>query len=131
MISSSKRATVLKTWALPRLPEAGIEIPCEALADHRLTYLDYEGPISGGRGTVSRWDQGTFAVEVWTDNEILVELAGGQLAGRVDIAAAGRFARTMAVRVDAGDRLNRVCHLAISVVPATTNAPSSKRIVST
>ncbi len=50
---------VLKTWALPRLPEPGIELPCDALADHRPIYLDYEGPISGwprhGR-TLGPWD---------------------------------------------------------------------------
>ena len=75
----------LKSWALPRLPEAGLEIACDALADHRSIYLDYEGPISGGRGTVTRWDQGTFAIESWTDNEIIVALAGTQLAGRVQL----------------------------------------------
>ena len=76
---------VLKTWALPHLPEPGLEIPCEALADHRPMYLDYEGPISGGRGTVARWDQGTYSVERWTDDEIVVELAGAKLAGRVEL----------------------------------------------
>ena len=50
---------MLKTWACREPPQAGVEIPCEALADHRLAYLDYEGPISGGRGSVTRWDRGT------------------------------------------------------------------------
>ncbi len=49
---------VLKTWALPQPPASGVEIECEALADHRLAYLDYEGPVSGGRGSVARWDRG-------------------------------------------------------------------------
>ena len=62
-------------------------------------YLDYEGPISGGRGTVTRWDQGTYSVELWTDDEIIVELAGGKLAGRVELR---RQAGAMAVRVAAG-----------------------------
>ncbi len=75
----------LKTWALPRLPEAGLEISCEALIDHRPLYLDYEGPISGSRGTVTRWDQGTYSVELWTDDEILVELAGAKLSGMVGL----------------------------------------------
>jgi hypothetical protein len=76
---------VLKTWALPHLPEKCLEIPCEALADHRPVYLDYEGPISGGRGTVQRWDQGTYSVQQWTEGEITVELAGAKLEGRVEL----------------------------------------------
>jgi hypothetical protein len=27
---------VLKTWALPQPPEAGVEMVCDALPDHRL-----------------------------------------------------------------------------------------------
>ena len=81
---------MLKTWALPQLPEPGLEIPCDALADHRPLYLDYEGPISGGRGTVARWDHGTYRVELWRDDEIIVELAGAKLAGRVELRRAGR-----------------------------------------
>jgi len=78
-------AETLKTWALPRLPEAGLEIACNALPDHRLVYLDYEGPIAGGRGSVARCDQGTFTIETWTDNEIIVELAGAKFSGRVEL----------------------------------------------
>ena len=53
---------VLKTWALPEPPRPGVEMECEALGDHRLAYLDYEGPISGDRGSVVRWDRGEYAV---------------------------------------------------------------------
>ena len=38
---------VLRTFALPRWPAAGEVTAAEALADHRLAYLDYEGPITG------------------------------------------------------------------------------------
>ncbi len=30
-----------------------------ALVDHRAVYLDYEGPVSGGRGEVKRVERGT------------------------------------------------------------------------
>src|ERR1700722_15436128 len=76
---------VLKTWALPRLPEPGLEIPCEALADHRPLYLDYEGPISEGRGTVTLWDQGEYAVERWAEGQIDVLLAGSKIAGSIEL----------------------------------------------
>ena len=50
----------LRTWRLRSQPEAEGEIDAEELGAHRLAYLDYEGPISGGRGTVTRWDHGTY-----------------------------------------------------------------------
>src|SRR5580693_5814528 len=77
--------SVLKTWALPKLPEAGVEIECEALPDHRPVYLDYEGPISGGRGSVSRWDRGEFVAHVWDELEVQAEFDGERLAGRVEL----------------------------------------------
>jgi hypothetical protein len=76
---------VLKTWALPCAPAEGVEIECEALADHRLAYLDYEGPISGDRGAVTRWDQGMYSVERQNDKEWTVTLAGDRLAGHATL----------------------------------------------
>jgi len=51
----------LRTWRLLSEPGAGRVVPAERLGDHRLAYLDYEGPVSGGRGVVARWDHGTYA----------------------------------------------------------------------
>jgi hypothetical protein len=51
---------VLRTWRLAEPPESGKTVVAEALDDHRLHYLDYEGPVSGGRGEVVRWDAGEF-----------------------------------------------------------------------
>jgi hypothetical protein len=51
---------VLRTWRLLAEPAARQSVPAERLADHRLAYLDYEGPVSGGRGSVARWDHGTY-----------------------------------------------------------------------
>lgn len=73
---------VLKTWTLPRLPEPGVEMECEALADHRLAYLDYEGSISGDRGGVTRWDHGKYVTEHQSNLEWTVELAGEKITGR-------------------------------------------------
>ena len=44
----------LATWALKHSPDSAQPIAAEQLPDHRLAYLDYEGPISGGRGAVTR-----------------------------------------------------------------------------
>lgn len=76
---------VLKTWALSQEPAEGVEIAAEALADHRLAYLDYEGPVSGGRGTVVRWDQGDYRLVSQRDDEWIVELSGERLSGRATL----------------------------------------------
>ena len=72
----------LKTWALPRPPAPGADMPCEALGDHRLAYLDYEGPISGDRGSVTRWDRGTYGTERQSETQWVVNLAGEKLTGK-------------------------------------------------
>lgn len=72
---------VLKTWALARAPDAAPEQTAEALADHRPHYLDYEGPVSGNRGTVHRWDQGDYSIEQQTADRWRVLLAGSILRG--------------------------------------------------
>lgn len=53
------------TWELLELPlswhKEGVAGPLSAhrLPDHRLYYLDYEGPVSGDRGRVIRWAAGS------------------------------------------------------------------------
>lgn len=76
----------LRTWALAEPPVADRAIDAEALPDHRSSYLDYEGPISGNRGTVTRWDAGKFQWERNTPREIVVRLDGRVLTGRLTLA---------------------------------------------
>jgi DNA polymerase Ligase (LigD) len=76
---------VLRTWALAELPQMSVPshpVDAERLADHRLAYLDYEGPVSGGRGTVSCVDAGTFETLVADDDSWDVAIAGKTLRGR-------------------------------------------------
>ena len=72
---------VLLTWALPKVPRVGEAVAAEQLADHRREYLDYEGPVSGDRGSVRRWDEGAFQWLQRTEQRILVELTGRRLSG--------------------------------------------------
>lgn len=84
-----ERGDVLLTWRLVREPVDGssLPIPAEKLGDHRRAYLDYEGPLSGGRGSVRRVDAGTFEFEAATPDEYEIRLGGGRLIGRFSLAA--------------------------------------------
>lgn len=75
----------LATWALPEPPDSTAAMTVEALPDHRLAYLDYEGPISAARGSVTCWDRGTYRLERQTDTELAVILAGEKLTGRATL----------------------------------------------
>lgn len=79
-------AGALRTWALEQTPHDGLEINAEQLADHRVAYLELEGEISGGRGTVTRVDCGTYSVTRETEDELLLEVRGAQLVGQALLA---------------------------------------------
>lgn len=71
---------VLKTWRLAEEPGSGRTVPAELLPDHRIEYLDYEGPVSGDRGTVHQFDAGTFT-RLDNPSKTAVRLAGKKLNG--------------------------------------------------
>jgi hypothetical protein len=72
---------VLRTWRLARPPRQGETVAAEAAFDHRPFYLDYEGPVSGNRGTVVRWDAGTFTWLEEGEDRVAVRLHGQRLRG--------------------------------------------------
>lgn len=72
-------AEAARTWRLLSQPEAGPQIPAELLADHRLLYLSYEGPISGNRGCVRRVCAGTYVVAAADDQSLQLRLQGTSL----------------------------------------------------
>jgi hypothetical protein len=78
----------LRTWRLAQPPEGDGPIDAEELADHRLAYLDYEGPVSGGRGTVARWDVGTYETIELTAERVVVRLAGEKSRGAAELRRA-------------------------------------------
>lgn len=71
----------LRTWRLLGDPASGVEVAAEPLADHRLAYLDYEGPLSGNRGRVARWDRGEYAIQEERDDRLVLRLRGNRLRG--------------------------------------------------
>jgi hypothetical protein len=79
---------ILRTWRLARAPDETVPIDAEALADHRLAYLDYEGPVSGNRGSVRRFDRGEYVLVRETVDHLEVQLKGTILHGRAVIERA-------------------------------------------
>ncbi|MCA9052572.1 MAG: hypothetical protein KDA75_01990 [Planctomycetaceae bacterium] len=78
-----------RTWRLLGEPGCNREIAAEPLPDHRLLYLDYEGPVSGDRGSVERWDRGTYIIVSETADSLVVLLDGERGLGRGCLSRAG------------------------------------------
>jgi hypothetical protein len=75
----------LRTWRLVETPDSDLVIAARHIGDHRLVYLDYEGPVSGGRGVVLRWDFGTFDWLVDDRDYTIVVLRGERLRAKVSL----------------------------------------------
>jgi hypothetical protein len=78
-----ERDGALETWALPMPPTLDSTQTGQRLADHRIHYLDYEGPVSGNRGTVKRWDWGTYLLLDSSPGLREIQLSGQQHTGHV------------------------------------------------
>ncbi len=79
----------LRTWTIESELAPHCDVAAQALADHRLEYLKYQGPVSGGRGTVTQWDRGEYTLERDSDNEWQALLSGARLVGRVSLRRSG------------------------------------------
>lgn len=64
-----------RAWRLLRQPCRDEPIAIQSIADHRLFYLDYEGPVSENRGHVIRVFHGTCRVRFENSRALLIELA--------------------------------------------------------
>jgi hypothetical protein len=80
-----EQGDALRTWALDELPIDDHPVAAEQLADHRLAYLDYEGPVSGNRGEVRRADAGEFEVLKDAPERFVVFLHGRRFQGRWEL----------------------------------------------
>lgn len=87
-----EQGETLATWQLARDPavlapeDAGEIIPAKRIGDHRRAYLEYEGPVFGQRGHVTRVDKGTYELITRTPTERLVRLHGDLLRGLFRVA---------------------------------------------
>jgi len=85
----------LRSWRLLQRPDAcgEAEISGESIPDHRIAYLDYEGPVSGHRGSVTRYEQGTYVLTSETEHSLTIQLSSEKLRGEVQICGQGRSVR--------------------------------------
>ena len=72
---------VLASWALPRgVPtDPATNRLAVRTEDHPLEYATFEGEIPAGEygaGTVSIWDQGSYELEKWREDEVIAVLQG-------------------------------------------------------
>ena len=78
---------MLATWQIAadplKNPSAGEPPgrPARRIGDHRRAYLDYEGEVSGNRGTVQRVDQGLWQPIEQAEDGWRVRLDGRHLKG--------------------------------------------------
>lgn len=120
-------AGALRTWAIRELPRSwdatagpvpsGCSgegssvriastntVPAEQIPDHRLAYLDYEGPVSGDRGTVTRLDSGQYASQKESSNQWALELTGRIIRGQVSLHCTGPGASNWQLTFEAASR---------------------------
>jgi hypothetical protein len=81
--------SVLRTWSHPEFPTEGKRVRFEALADHRLAYLEYEGPVSGNRGTVKQVEAGDYEIVEETETLLRYRLHGKELSGLLSLQRDG------------------------------------------
>ncbi len=81
-----EQADSLRTWRLEKEPAGVGPISAQEIGLHRLLYLDYEGPVSGGRGRVRRWDAGSYELVEATPDRLLLSLQGTRCRGSVSLA---------------------------------------------
>ncbi len=87
-----QRGNALSTWQLLQSPlelAEGKAIIAKRLKDHRLTYLTYEGDVSGGRGCVKILDKGTYQLTAADETLWKFQLHGRLLDGRFELRRLG------------------------------------------
>jgi hypothetical protein len=64
-------------------------IKAERLPGHRKKYLEYEGPVSGGRGSVKIFDSGNCRAVLLEEDRCEFILSGKKLSGEIIASNAG------------------------------------------
>jgi len=89
-----EQARSLATWQFQTDPsgladeerQKSSPLPCRQIADHRKAYLDYQGPVSKGRGIIDRIDSGDCILIDDQPLRRLAEFSGQRLKGLYELA---------------------------------------------
>ena len=86
-----ERGAGLATWRLEAAPsgEGEAAIAAERIGEHRREYLEYEGAVSGDRGTVRRYDAGLYRLASVSETDWELVFEGRVLRGRYGLSAKG------------------------------------------
>ena len=99
---------VLLTWELPNLPPGPLPASFEQLGirrlpDHRIDYLEYEGPVSNDRGTVQRVDSGEYQLTSGELGELILVVARGRSYLIELLVSKAIFSRVDGLGLEAGE----------------------------
>lgn len=92
----------LRTWRLVNTAFQAFQV-ARQIKDHRKTYLDFEGEISGDRGRVKIWDTGTYTIDDWKDDRIQVAIVGRVLKTRLIMTLGPKHPEDADPRWNVGD----------------------------
>jgi hypothetical protein len=76
----------LATWQVFAWPPGRRAVRACEIFRHRRRYLEYEGALSGGRGTVLRVDSGDYEILDRSPDQWIVSLRGTTVRGRFVLA---------------------------------------------
>lgn len=82
MLESGK---LLRTWAVNDPPNSEGTLAAELLNDHRHEFLAFEGEITGGRGSVTRWDEGEYTTKEESNDAVAFIMNGNHLKGELKL----------------------------------------------
>jgi hypothetical protein len=117
----------LKTWRLANTAFLVSQI-ARQIKDHRKTYLDYEGEISGDRGRVKIFDTGTYSIDEWKDDRIQVALVGRSIKTRLILTLNAKHPEDTDPRWTIGDATQELRKAAIALLRGASldDAPNAE-----
>jgi hypothetical protein len=92
----------LRTWRLVNTAFQVFQV-ARQIKDHRKSYLDFEGEVSGDRGRVKIWDTGTYTIDEWRDDRIQVAIVGRSLKTRLIMTLGPKHPEDADPRWNVGD----------------------------
>ena len=117
----------LKTWRLANTAFLVSQV-ARQIKDHRKTYLDYEGEVSGDRGKVKIWDTGTYTIDEWKDDRIQVALVGRTLKTRLNLTLGPKHPEDTDPRWNISDATQELRKAAIALLRGASldDAPNAE-----